>query len=198
MCWHGRSEGFLLGSHTVSKGRERWNRHFLFVCFPSVTSHEHVLTLGPRVVHSDTEFECWRGEWEERSSVFCSRSNTLGIVQIVSFFCHCALLAHFVFFYSWQKVWRLRKPKFHVREISSIRENCFHPLMPGRMNCLHQEVQNWFWVLLSLTELPDPVLQELECQTRGHRLCCISHGLVRNLSFDVCKCWLMWALGLLF
>lgn len=45
MCWP-RSKGLLFGSHIVINGRERWNRHFMFVCLLSMSSHEHALPLA--------------------------------------------------------------------------------------------------------------------------------------------------------
>lgn len=185
-------------------------RHFMFVLFSF-----HVISwicsgTWPKVVHSDTECECWGRHWEERSSMFCDRKDALGVLQIVSLslFPHHALPAHSLIFCYWQKVWRLRKPQLHLREVPSGRENwrssLSSPFMPGRMYCLHHEVLNLFWMPPQLAEvLWHQYCSELTCQTGG-----VAPGPWAGLHLSwahkepfpwcPCKCWLMRALGLLF
>lgn len=156
------------------------------VCLSSLHVISWTCTLLGQDQCIQTQCECWRGDWEERSSVFCNRSYALGILQIIFLFLfhHRALLAHFLVFCYWQKVWRLRKPKFHLSQISSVRTVSILSCQEGWTACIRR-----CWIgsgCCCSSELRDPVLQELECQTRGPKLCCISHGLVRNLSFDVC------------
>ena len=140
-----------------------------------------------------------------RIPMFCNRNDAfefLGTV-LLSLFPHHTLPAHSLVFCYWQKIWRLRKPQLHLREISSGRERWRGPLcspfMPGRIYCLQHEVLNWFWIPAQLAE----VLQWAEVLDPqdgcGATSCAASlMGSQRAFPWYSCKCWLMWALGLLF
>lgn len=206
MYWHGRSEGFLSGSYTLIKGRERWSRGIsCLFCFLSMSSREYVMALGQKECVQTLNVSVEGGL--EKKAAQCSMIGRMLRAFYKSFpplsFSVTPLLHTPWSFAIGRRSGGSESPSFiwgflWQRELKGSSFQSLHA---------RKDVPPASWgakLILDASELAE-VLWQLKCQTCGAApgprvVLRLSWAHEEPSPFPWClrKCWLMRALGLLF